>query len=134
MPPPNELSGLELLVVEDDDDSRLLIQRALEAAGASVSAVSSAGAAFAFLEGHRVDVLVSDIGMPDEDGLTLIKRVRALPEDRGGSIPAIALTAYARHEDAAASVRAGFQIHLSKPVDIDGLTTSVASLAARATS
>lgn len=132
VPLPNELSGLELLVVEDDDDSRRLIQEALEAAGASVSAVSSAGAAFSFIEEHRVDVLVSDIGMPDEDGLSLIKRVRALPTNRGGAIPAVALTAYARHEDAALSLRAGFQIHLTKPVDIDELASSVASLAARA--
>jgi CheY-like chemotaxis protein len=77
-------------------------------------------------------VLVSDIGMPGEDGYSLIKRVRALGADRGGAVPALALTAYARAEDRVRAVRAGFQTHVVKPVEPAELITMVASLAGRA--
>ena len=81
----------------------------------------------------RPDVLVSDIGMPEEDGYELIRRVRALAEPDGGKVPAIALTAYARAEDAAAALSAGYQRHISKPVDVGQLIATVAELVVAAT-
>ncbi len=81
---PTDFSGIRTLVVDDDEDSRPLLESALEQVGASVVAVDSARAAFAFIESHPVDVLLSDIGMPDEDGFSLMQRVRALPASRGG--------------------------------------------------
>ena len=84
------------------------------------------------LEQHKPDVLISDLGMPDEDGYSLISKIRALPSERGGQIPAAALTAYARAEDRMRVLRSGFQFHLPKPVDSAELVTVVASLAGRA--
>ncbi len=83
------------------------------------------------LQAERPDVLVSDIGMPNEDGYTLIRRVRALGAERGGNVPAVALTAYARAEDRMRAIRAGFQMHVPKPVEPAELITMVASLAGR---
>ncbi len=122
------LAGLEVLVVDDDEDSRVLIESALERAGANVASVETARAALALLESRHVDVLVSDIGMPDEDGFALMKRIRALPAASGGAVPAIALTAYARSEDASRALEVGYQRHLSKPADVDELVRSVAAL------
>ncbi len=128
--PQTALAGVKVLVVDDDEDTRLLLESALEGVGASVSTVDSARAAIAFIEGHPVDVMISDIGMPEEDGFSLIQRVRALPADHGGQIPALALTAYARGEDASHALRVGYQSHLAKPADVDELTGSVAKLVA----
>jgi signal transduction histidine kinase len=122
------LAGIEVLVVDDDEDSRDLVESALERAGASVTAVGSAVAALAVLETQRVDVLISDIGMPDEDGFTLMRRLRARA-CRGRLVPAIALTAYARGEDASRALDVGFQRHLAKPADVDVLARTVAALA-----
>jgi CheY-like chemotaxis protein len=122
------LKGVEILVVEDDDDARMLLAEVLEHYGAVVRTADSARAAFAIVETQRVDVLVSDIGMPDEDGYSLMLRVRELPANRGGRVPAIALTAYARQEDAAHAIRVGFQRHLPKPVDPAALVASVVDL------
>ena len=123
------LDGVRLLVVDDDDDSRDLIGYMLEGQGATVACASSAVEALGLLEESPPDVLVSDIGMPDVNGYSLIRRVRRLPGARGGRTPAIALTAYARAEDGERAFAAGFQAHVTKPVDLGRLTALVANLA-----
>jgi len=123
------LDGVRLLVVDDDDDSRDLIGYMLEGQGATVACASSAAEALGLLAESRPDVLVSDIGMPDVNGYSLIRRVRRLPGERGGRTPAIALTAYARTEDGERAFAAGFQAHVTKPVDLGRLTALVANLA-----
>jgi signal transduction histidine kinase/CheY-like chemotaxis protein len=122
------LSGLEILVVDDEEDSRFFLEVALERAGASVCLADSARAAFEVLENRHVDVLISDIGMPDEDGLSFMQRIRALPADKGGRVPAIALSAYARNDDAARALDVGYQRHLAKPAEIETLVRTVVSL------
>jgi signal transduction histidine kinase/CheY-like chemotaxis protein len=124
------LDGLRLLVVEDDDDARTMIETVLTGQGASVRAVSTAGAALDFLGLERVDVLVSDIEMPGTDGYQLIRELRLRPSTLGGTVPALALSAYARTEDRLRALRDGFQLHLAKPVQPAELVTVVASLAA----
>ena len=123
------LDGLRLLVVDDDEDSRDLIGLMLAGQGATVSSASSAGEALRLVADSPPDVLVSDIGMPDVNGYSLIRRVRTLPGHRGGRTPAVALTAYARAEDGERAFAAGFQAHVTKPVDPDRLTAVVANLA-----
>ncbi len=125
------IGGVKVLVVDDEPDARLLVRRLLEDCAAIVTTAESAGEALERLASDRFDVLVSDIGMPGEDGYSLIRRVRALGPDRGGNIPAIALTAYARAEDRMRSILAGFQMHVAKPVEPAELITMVASLAGR---
>jgi CheY-like chemotaxis protein len=126
-----ELEGLHVLVVDDEEDGRLLVTTVLEKCGAETTAVDSASAAFEALQKKRYDILISDIGMPDEDGYSLIRKVRRLSPDEGGQIPAAALTAYARVEDRMKVLRAGFQIHLPKPVEPAELIAVIASLAGR---
>ena len=126
------LQGLKVLVVDDEADTRELIREVLGECGAEVIASRSAEEALAALEQHQPDILISDLGMPDEDGYALISKIRALPSERGGQIPAAALTAYARAEDRMRVLRSGFQFHLPKPVDSAELVTVVASLAGRA--
>jgi PAS domain S-box-containing protein len=125
------LSGLRVLVVDDDEAALDLLTAVLARQGASVCAVRSAAEGFEALQGFAPDVLLSDVEMPEEDGYTLLQRVRALPAERGGTIPAVALTAYARIEDRMRALVAGFQLHLSKPVDPAELVAVVASLAGR---
>jgi|GEM_PF-153735 len=127
MPP---LSGVRVLVVDNEPDARDLLVVALEGCGAQVHAASSAREALKMLQAERPDVLVSDIGMPTEDGFDLIRMVRQLPADRGGLTPAAALTAYSTPEDRARSLLAGFQTHVPKPVDPVELATVVGHLAA----
>ncbi len=91
----------------------------------------SAAEALAMIRAEAPDVLVSDIGMPGQDGYALIRQVRALDEAHGGNVPAVALTAYARSEDRMKAIRAGFQMHVAKPVEGAELITVVASLAGR---
>jgi PAS domain S-box-containing protein len=129
---PPELSGLRVLVVEDDADSRELLIAVLRQCGAEVLAVPRSAEALGALDTWRPDVLISDIEMPDEDGYTFIRKVRARAAERGGQIPAAALTAYARSEDRMRALAAGFQIHVPKPVEPAELVTVVASLAGRA--
>ena len=124
----NRVRGARLLVVDDEEDSRDLLKRLLEDCGAVVSTAKSAEAAFAQVSESPPDVLVSDIGMPVEDGYTLIRRIRGLDDDHGGNIPAVALTAYARPEDRAHSKDAGFQRHVAKPVEPAELIAAVATL------
>ncbi len=106
------LHGIHVLVVDDQEDTRLFLSIVLQKCGARVTAVATAREALTALEELRPDVLLSDIGMPEEDGFWLIKRARALPPERGGQTPAAALTAFARVEDRVRALRSGFQIHL----------------------
>jgi signal transduction histidine kinase len=129
---PALLQGLVVLVVEDEDDTRSLLIAALEQCGAEVAAVSSVADAVARLDAGPVHVLVSDLAMPDEDGYALIRKVRARSADQGGTVPAAALTAYARAEDRNRVLASGFQRHLPKPIDPSDLVRVVASLAGRA--
>jgi len=129
---PALLSGLRILVVEDEDDTRDLLVTALEQCGAEVAAVASVADALKRLDEQVPDVLVSDLAMPDEDGYSLIRQVRARPGERGGRVPAAALTAYARAEDRVRALAAGFQMHVPKPIDPAALVRMVASLAAKA--
>jgi signal transduction histidine kinase/CheY-like chemotaxis protein len=126
------LAGLRVLVVDDDLDSRELLAISLTRSGAEVRSASSTRAALAAIEEQPPDVLLSDIEMPGEDGYALIEKVRALPPERGGRVPAAALTAYARAEDRVIALQRGFQIHLAKPIDTAELAAVVASLAGRA--
>jgi PAS domain S-box-containing protein len=123
------LIGLRVLVVDDEPDSRELVAAVLLGCGAKVVAVDSAEEALEEMEQQKFDVLVSDIGMPLMDGLALIEKVRQLPPERGGRIPAAALTAYAGAEDRKQALSSGYQRHVAKPVEPAELTTIVASLA-----
>jgi PAS domain S-box-containing protein len=127
--PALDLKGIRVLVVDDEPDARETLQQILEHCNAEVRTVGSAAQAMKLLESWRPDVLLSDIGMPGEDGYDLIRRVRELPAERGGRTPAAALTAFARGEDRRRALRAGFQMHVAKPVDLQELATVVASLA-----
>jgi signal transduction histidine kinase/CheY-like chemotaxis protein len=126
-----DLTGIRVLVAEDDEDARGLIEKVLEAQGAAVKTVASTREALDTLAAEAFDVLVSDIEMPGEDGYQLIRELRLRPAQQGGAVPAAALTAYARTEDRLRALRAGFQLHLAKPVQPSELVTVVASLAAR---
>ncbi|MBD1815287.1 ATP-binding protein [Microcoleus vaginatus DQ-U2] len=128
------LEGLQILVVEDEADALELLSTILEKYGADVMAVASVKEALTIIEtatDRSPDVLVSDIGMPDEDGYSLIRKLRQVEAQRGGRLPAIALTAYARNDDRQQSLLAGFQMHLTKPVDAAELVAVVASLTGR---
>ena len=129
-PPSAALSGLRVLVVEDEPDALDLVRVVLEQGGARVTAVRDAAAAMDALGAARHDVLVADIGMPGEDGYSLIRRVRALGAERGGAVPAVALTAYAAASDRAQALAAGFQLHIAKPVEPSELLRLVASVVA----
>lgn len=123
------LNGLQILVVDDNADTRELIAFILEQSGGQVTAVSSVGEALEALERLKPDVLVSDIGMPDEDGYSLIRKVRAQEAEQEEKILAVALTAFARDEEHRLALQAGFQVHLSKPVEPEELVKVVANLA-----
>ncbi|HEY9860102.1 MAG TPA: PAS domain S-box protein, partial [Candidatus Obscuribacterales bacterium] len=123
-----DLNGVRVLVVDDDTDTREFIAFVLEEYGALTTAVASAGEALEALSSLKIDVLVSDIGMPEEDGYTLIRKLRMRSPDEGGGIPAVAVTAYAREEDTKLALLAGFQMHISKPVDPAELASVVAGL------
>jgi signal transduction histidine kinase/ActR/RegA family two-component response regulator len=122
------LRGLRVLVVDDDVDARDLVTRVLEQHQARVRAVPSAEAALSALEDCAPDVLISDVGMPEESGYALIRRIRDLPPERGGTIRALALTAYAGAEDIKRAFSAGFQAHVAKPVEPAELALAVAGL------
>ena len=129
--PVSALVGVRILAVDDQADARALIAASLERYGATVTTAASAGEALDIVAADRPHVLIGDIGMPDEDGYVLIRRLRGRSEQEGGRIPAIALTAYARREDRDRALDAGFQIHLSKPIDHLELVGAVASLVGR---
>ncbi len=125
-----KLDGLRVLVVDDEPDARSLVKRLLEDCNAVVAVAASATEAFELVRADRPDVMISDIGMPAEDGYSLIRRVRALAPEEGGDVPAVALTAYARSEDRRRAVMAGFQHHVAKPVEPAELIAIVASVVA----
>ncbi len=123
------LSGITVLVTDDEADARELLRKMLEQRGATVLVCGSAHDTLDRVQRHRPDVLVCDIGMPGIDGYGLISRLRSLSPERGGATPAIALTAFARSEDRTRSLLAGFQMHLSKPVEPEELVASIRSVA-----
>ncbi|MEA5567210.1 PAS domain S-box protein [Anabaena sp. UHCC 0399] len=122
------LSGRRVLVVDDEPDIRDLVSFILEDYGVEVTAVTSAQEALDILSESLPDILISDIGMPEVDGYMLIRQLRQQPPQRGGNIPAIALTAYAGEINQQQAIDAGFQMHVSKPVDPDALIEAIASL------
>jgi signal transduction histidine kinase/ActR/RegA family two-component response regulator len=125
---PEKLTGVRVLVVDDEQDTRRLISTVIAQTGAEVTACASAGEALEKLKTWRPHVLMSDIGMPGEDGYALIQKVRALPPEGGGRTPAAALTAYARDEDRGRALAAGYQLHIAKPFDPHELLAAVSDL------
>jgi CheY-like chemotaxis protein/nitrogen-specific signal transduction histidine kinase len=122
------VEGISVLVVDDDQESREVVAAQLEKCRAGVVTAASAAEAFERLQRDRVDVLLADIGMPVEDGYSLIQRIRSLKQPGLATIPAAALTAFARDEDRQRALQAGFQMHLAKPIDLSSLLSAVASL------
>jgi CheY-like chemotaxis protein len=127
----DRLDGMRILVVDDEPDTRELLKQGLEYCGATVRVAGSAAEALDELNTSSPDVLISDIGMPGADGYDLIREVRKLPVARGGKIAAIALTAYTRIEDRLQSLRAGYDMHVPKPVELAELVAVAASVARR---
>jgi len=125
------LDGLRVLLVEDDDDSRWLLGTMLKRQGAEVSSTSSAFEALNAFDEAVPDVLISDLGMPEENGLELMRKVRLFPTGRGGLVPAIALTGYATPRDRERALAAGYQLHLAKPVESSDLIAAIISLVGR---
>lgn len=124
-----QLDGVRVVFVDDHADARQLVSVVLGRHGASVIAVETAEQAIDAVQSSAPHVLISDIGLPGEDGYTLIRRIRALPPSIGGSVPAVALTAFARPEDRRRAQDEGYQVHLAKPVEPDELVALVASFA-----
>jgi PAS domain S-box-containing protein len=125
------LDGVRVLVVEDEVDARHLLAAVLQKRGARVYMAASGAEALEILEREQPDVLLSDIALQDQDGYDLIRKVRSLPQERGGRIPAAALTGYGRLEDRMRALSAGFQLHAAKPVEPAELVAVVASLAGK---
>jgi PAS domain S-box-containing protein len=123
-----DLTGVRILTVDDEPDARELLTILLSQYGAEVFAVASTAEVLANLDSFQPNVLVCDIGMPDMDGYFLIQQVRNLPPERGGGVPAIALTAYARGEDSQKALDSGYQMHVTKPLDADQLVRTVLAL------
>ena len=128
---PPELEGIRVLVVEDEPDARDLLRQLLEQCGIEVTDASSADKALSAIDQQRFDAIVSDIGLPDTDGYTFLRTLRARPAARGGRIPAIALSAYTRLHDRTEALDAGFHFHVAKPVDATELLAILASLIRR---
>jgi CheY-like chemotaxis protein len=125
------LDGLRVMIVDDEAEARDLLMAILTRRGAEVKACASTAEALEGIERWRPSLLVSDIGMPGEDGYALIGKLRALGPERGGGIPAVALTAYARSEDRMRALSSGFQVHVPKPISASELVVVIASLAGR---
>jgi len=128
---PQGLEGLAVLLIDDEQDARELLQVVLESCGVSVRLAASADAALEQLQTFQPDVIISDIGMPGEDGYSFIRKLRASTNEAQHRIPAIALTAYATAEDRSRALLAGFNLHATKPADPVALMTMVADLAGR---
>ena len=120
------LENLRIVVVDDDDDGRTLTSLILTEAGATVRSVATVREALQVLESDHADALVSDIGLPDQDGYSLIREIRRREAEQGGFLPALALTGYARPEDRTRSLTEGFQAYISKPVEPKNLTAAIA--------
>ncbi len=129
-----QLTGRNVLVVEDDDASRELLATTLAGVGATVTSAATVDEALRAVDAHVPDLLIADIGLPVEDGLSLCRRLRAMPSHRGGSVPAIALSAYTRAEDRAAALAVGFDTFVAKPTTHADLLTAIADLLGRAAS
>ena len=127
----DRLDGLRVLVVDDEPDTRDLLKQGLEYCGAKVEVASSAAEAIDALIARVPDILISDIGMPGTDGYELIRKVRGLPANRGGKVAAVALTAYTRIEDRLNALRAGYDMHVPKPVELAELVAVAASVVRR---
>jgi CheY-like chemotaxis protein len=125
------LKGIRILVVEDDEDTRDLLKILLEGEGGVVTTASSVQEALTAYDQSRPNVIVADIGMPDYNGYTLIGRVRARDRERGGLVPAIALTAFTTSIDRDTVLSAGFQVHMPKPFEPSQLISVIADLAAK---
>lgn len=128
------LQGIKVLVVDDEADNRLLVSKILKRAGAEVEGAASAREAFEKLTSSCPDVLLSDIGLPEEDGYVFIRKLKAMADVQLASIPAAALTAYARDEEKDQALAAGFEMHLTKPVSAGALLAAVKNLACKARS
>lgn len=126
-----KLSGVRVLAIDDAYDTRDLLRTVLEQYGADVATASSSLQGFEVLMGWKPDVIVCDIGMPEEDGYSFIKRVRKLEPQRGGRTPAVALTGYVRVEDRMRALEAGYQMFVPKPVEASELGTAIETLAGR---
>src|ERR1041385_2106722 len=129
--PDNSLNGLRVLLVDDEPEARQIITTVITRTGAEVKSCESAHEALAKLAEWKPDVILSDIAMPEEDGYSFIRQVRSLPRDKGGDIPAAALTAYARDIDRRQALAAGYQMHIAKPIGASQLVTMIARLAGR---
>jgi len=126
------LKGLRVLVVDDETDARDILTHVLQGYGMETESAATAFEALSKLESYRPDVIVSDVGMPGEDGYWLMTQVRALPQELGGETPAIALTAYASAEDRARALSSGYQVHLPKPAEAPALAKAIAVATGRA--
>ena len=127
----DRLDGLRILVVDDESDTRELLRQGLEYCGAKVRVAASAAEALQALTGSYPDILISDIGMPQVDGYELIRQIRQRPKEHGGKVPAIALTAYTRTEDRLQAMRAGYDMHVPKPVELAELVAVAATVVRR---
>jgi len=125
------LDGIHVLLVEDDDDSRKLLGTMVKHYGAKVTSTKSAAKALEVFENEVPDVIISDIGMPDQDGYELIRKLRALPVEKGGNIPAIALTGYASRKDRERALNSGYNQHIAKPIEQADMISAIAALVGR---
>jgi CheY-like chemotaxis protein/two-component sensor histidine kinase len=125
------LDGVHVLLVEDDADSRKLLGIMLKRYGARVTSTKSAAEALELFEGELPDVMISDIGMPDQDGYELVRKLRSLPVEKGGATPAIALTGYASRKDRERALSSGYQQHIAKPIEQSDLIAAIAALVGR---
>jgi PAS domain S-box-containing protein len=125
------LDGVHVLLVEDDDDSRKLLGTMLKRYGARVTSTKSAAEALAVFQDQLPDVMISDIGMPDQDGYELIRKLRALSPEKGGNTPAIALTGYASRKDRERALGSGYQQHMAKPIEQVDMINAIAALVGR---
>jgi CheY-like chemotaxis protein len=126
-----DLSGLRVLVVDDEPDGRDVVRQMLSARGAEIATAGSADEAIRVLKSFKPDVLLSDIRMPGKDGYQLLREIRSLETGEGRSVPAMALTGFVRAEDRKLALRTGFQFHLAKPFDAEELIAAVAMLSGR---
>ena len=126
-----DLKGVRVVVVDDEADAIGLVRKIMEDSGATVEACTSGSECLALVPAFRPDVVITDIGMPEMDGYTLIQRLRAMRPDDGGNTPAVALTAFARSEDRRQAMLAGFDMHVAKPVEPGELVAVVSRLARR---
>ena len=128
---PDEIKNLRILLVDDEPDTRTMLEYIFTSCGAQTKIAASTAEALEILETNELDILISDIGMPERDGYELIKKIRELAPEKNGRIPAVALTAYARVQDRLRILSSGFQMHVTKPIEPAELLTVVASLANR---